>query len=384
MAKSDLIYGSFNTVPKNGIYKLSPINFPSPAKDIEIVPVAGKNGSVVYDNGSYKNVELTAELVIEPQKHYEDILSQFDDIRDAIMTQKGYQRLEDSLYPDEYRLAIATDCMLSEVDAALGKARITFDAKPQRFLKSGELPVSFTDSSKAQQTIYKYSDFSSYTKTSILDPLGDELGIDITDVQFYVLDLSGITLDNDKMMRVEGGFDEFYGVLCSYNPVTESGNASQYMLNDTFLMQQGDPREYWLFPAAANIKIYAEDVLVYESPYTEHETMHNQTMFSTKPLVKVDIADGDSITDYLFSIGPNGVLFTQPAEFPYNRAQTITIDCEAMEAYSLPRDNPAGYKVNWNPYVTFVKAPELMPGDNDIAYDANVSNLRIYPNWWRL
>lgn len=384
MAKSDLIYGSFNTVPKNGIYKLSPINFPSPAKDIEIVPVAGKNGSVVYDNGSYKNVELTAELVIEPQKHYEDILSQYDDIRDAIMTQKGYQRLEDSLYPDEYRLAIATDCMLSEVDTALGKATITFDAKPQRFLKSGEQAVAFTDSSKAQQTIYKYSDFSSYTKTSILDPLGDELGIDITDVQFYVLDLSGITLDNDKMMRVEGGFDEFYGVLCSYNPVSESGNASQYMFNDTFLMQQGDPRAYWLFPVAANIKIYAEDTLVYESPNTEHETIHNQTMFSTKPLVKVDIADGDSITDYLFSIGPNGVLFTQPAEFPYNRAQTITIDCEAMEAYSLPRDNPAGYKVNWNPYVTFVKAPELMPGDNDIAYDANVSNLRIYPNWWRL
>ena len=384
MAKSDLIYGSFNTVPKNGIYKLSPINFPSPARDIKMVPVAGKNGFVVYDTGAYKNVEITAELVIEPQKHYEDILSQYDDIRDAIMTQKGYQRLEDSLYPNEYRLAIATDCMLSEVDAALGKATITFDAMPQRFLKSGELPVAFTDSSKSQQTIYQYSDFSNYTKTSILDPLGDEVGIDITDELFYVLDLSGITIANDQMIRVDGGFEKFFVVLCSDNPVTSSSNASTDRFDDTFLLQQGDPRTYWLFPAAANIKIYAEDVLIYENPNTEHETMHNQTMFSARPLVKVDIASGDGVTDYLFAIGPNGVLFTQPAEFPFNQAQTITIDCEAMEAYSLPRDNPAGYKVNWNPYVKFVKAPELMPGDNDIAYDANVSNLRIYPRWWRL
>ena len=112
--------------------------------------------------------------------------------------------------------------------------------------------------------------------------------------------------------------------------------------------------------------------------------MVNQTLFGAKPIVKVDIATGYDVTDYLFAIGSNGVMFTQPNIFPYNQAQTITIDCEAMEAYSLPRDNPAGYKVNWNPYVTFVKAPELMPGDNDIAYDANVSNLRIYPNWWRL
>lgn len=381
MAKSDLIYGSFNTVPKNGIYKLSPINFPSPAKDIEIVPVAGKNGSVVYDNGSYKNVELTAELVIEPQKHYEDILSQFDDIRDAIMTQKGYQRLEDSLYPDEYRLAIATDCMLSEVDAAIGKAKITFDAKPQRFLKSGELPVSFTDSSKAQQTIYKYSDLSNYTKTSIIVDMERRVNMDLTNSLFYVVNVSGAGLALNDMIRVEGGFDKFVVAICMDNPVTENSNASTVLTSDSFMLPNN--YNYWLFPAAANIKIYAEDTLAYESPNTEHKSMVNPTMFGAKPIVKVDIG-ANEITDYLFSIGSNGVLITQPNTFPYGNAQTITIDCEAMEAYSLPRDNPSGYKVNWNPYVKFIKAPELMPGDNDISYDATVSNLRIIPRWWRL
>lgn len=355
--------------------------YATPERDVTVVSVPGRNGDVILDNGRYNNIQIVYTAGIS--KGFE---TKFLPFIGALKSVKGYARLFDSYHPEEFRLASFRSELVPEVGTIMrsGKFELVFDCMPQRFLKSGELPVSFTDSSKAQQTIYKYSDFSSYTKTNIIDPLGDELGIDITDVQFYVLDLSGITLDNDKMIRVEGGFDEFFVAICSDNPVISSSNASTERFDDTFLLRQGDPRTYWLFPAAANIKIYAEDTLVYESPNTEHETMHNQTLFGAKPLVKVDIADGDSITDYLFSIGPNGVLFTQPAEFPYNRAQTITIDCEAMEAYSLPRDNPAGYKVNWNPYVTFVKAPELMPGDNDIAYDANVSNLRIYPNWWRL
>jgi len=356
--------------------------FNAPERDVEYVSVPGRNGDIILDNGRYNNISVTYPVNIETQLPAKTrALSEF------LMSHKGYFRLEDSYHPDEFRMAQFAgpiDINSTGRHNRYGTTSLTFNCMPQRFLKSGEQAVVFTDSSKAQQTIYKYSDFSSYTKTSILDPLGRDIKTDLSSALFYVVDMSGVTIADDTMIRVEGGFDEFFVAICSDNPVISSSNASTERFDDTFLLRQGDPRTYWLFPAAANIKIYAENVLVYESPYTEHETIHNQTMFSTKPLVKVDIADGDSITDYLFSIGPNGVLFTQPAEFPYNRAQTITIDCEAMEAYSLPRDNPAGYKVNWNPYVTFVKAPELMPGDNDIAYDANVSNLRIYPNWWRL
>lgn len=356
--------------------------FNAPERDVEYKPVPGRNGDIILDNGRYNNISVTYPVNIETH-----LPGKVRALSEFLMSHKGYFRLEDSYHPDEFRMAQFAgpiDINSTGRHNRYGTTSLTFNCMPQRFLKSGELPVSFTDSSKAQQTIYKYSDFSSYTKTSILDPLGSDIKTDLSSALFYVVDMSGVTIADDTMIRVEGGFDEFFVAICSDNPVISSSNASTERFDDTFLLQQGDPRTYWLFPAAANIKIYAEDTLVYESPNTEHETMHNQTLFGAKPIVKVDIADGDSITDYLFSIGPNGVLFTQPAEFPYNRAQTITIDCEAMEAYSLPRDNPAGYKVNWNPYVTFVKAPELMPGDNDIAYDATVSNLRIIPRWWRL
>ena len=356
--------------------------FNAPERDVEYKPVPGRNGDIILDNGRYNNISVTYPVNIETH-----LPGKVRALSEFLMSHKGYFRLEDSYHPDEFRMAQFAgpiDINSTGRHNRYGTTSLTFNCMPQRFLKSGELPVAFTDSSKSQQTIYAYSDFTNYTKTSILDPLGDEAGIDVTDKLFYVLDLSGITIANDQMIRVEGGFDKFFVALCSDNPVISSSNASTDRFDDTFLLRQGDPRTYWLFPAAANIKIYAEDTLVYESANLEHKSMVNPTMFGAKPIVKVDIAAGYDVTDYLFSIGPNGVLFTQPNIFPYNEAQTITIDCEAMEAYSLPRDNPAGYKVNWNPYVTFVKAPELMPGDNDIAYDATVSNLRIIPKWWRL
>lgn len=353
----------------------------APERDIEYVSVPGRNGDIILDNGRYNNISVTYPVNIEthlPAKAR--ALSEF------LMSHKGYFRLEDSYHPDEFRMAQFAGPI--DIDSTgrhnrYGTTSLTFNCMPQRFLKSGELPVSFTDSSKAQQTLYAYSDFTTYTKTNIIDPISAEIGMDLSDSLFYVVDMSGVALADDTMIRVEGGFDVFFTALCMNNPVSSSSNASAYRLDDTFLLHQYDSRAYWLFPAVANIKIYAEDTLVYESPNTEHKSMVNPTMFGAKPIVKVDIAN-NGITDYLFSIGPNGVLITQPNTFPHGNAQTITIDCEAMEAYSLPRDNPAGYKVNWNPYVTFVKAPELMPGDNDIAYDANVSNLRIYPRWWRL
>lgn len=353
--------------------------FNAPERDVEYVSVPGRNGDIILDNGRYNNISVTYPVNIETH-----LPGKVRALSEFLMSHKGYFRLEDSYHPDEFRMAQFAgpiDINSTGRHNRYGTTTLTFNCMPQRFLKSGELPVAFTDSSKSQQTLYAYSDFSSYTKTTIIADMERRINMDLTNSLFYVVNVSGAGLALNDMIRVEGGFDKFVVAICMDNPVTENGNASEVLTSDSFILSTN--YNYWLFPAAANIKIYAEDTLAYESPHTEHKSMVNQTMFGAKPIVKVDIG-ADEITDYLFSIGSNGVLITQPNIYPYSSAQTITIDCEAMEAYSFPRDNPSGYKVNWNPYVTFVKAPELMPGDNDIAYDATVSNLRIYPRWWRL
>lgn len=377
---NSLVFNGINS-SRYGVIISGGGTYATPERDVSVMTVPGRNGDLLIDNGRFNNIQITYTAGIS--KGFETKFLPF--IR-ALKSVKGYARLVDSYHPDYYRLASFRSELVPDVGTIMrsGHFDLVFDCMPQRFLKSGELPVAFTDSSKAQQTIYQYSDMSNATKTNIIAPISAAIHRDLTNSLFYVVDLRSVTLAEDTMIRVEGGFDDFFVALCSDNPVTSSSNASTYRTMNTFLIGQSVPTSYWLFPVAANIKIYAEDTLVYESANLEHKSMVNPTMFGAKPIVKVDIAAGYDVTDYLFSIGPNGVLFTQPNIFPYNEAQTITIDCELMEAYSLPRDNDAGYLMNWNPYVTFIKAPELEPGDNDIAYDSTVSNLRIIPRWWSL
>ena len=56
MPKSDFVFGSFDTSTSAAYYKLQPINFPTPEKDVETFEVPGRSGDLLIDYGSYKNV----------------------------------------------------------------------------------------------------------------------------------------------------------------------------------------------------------------------------------------------------------------------------------------------------------------------------------------
>lgn len=376
---NSLVFNGINS-SRYGVIISGGGTYATPERDVSVVTVPGRNGDLIIDNGRFNNIQITYTAGIS--KGFETKFLPF--IR-ALKAVKGYARLVDSYHPDYYRLASFRSELVPDVGTIMrsGHFDLVFDCKPQRFLKSGEVEVPFPDSAKTRQPIYTYNQLSSNTRENIVDAIGQVTGKDMTKILYYVLDMSGQSLTGNEITTVEGGFDLFFAAACSDDPTTAAGNSSTTKYQPSFLWP-GNTYNYWLVPAAANIKVYADGQLIYENPNTEHKNLTNQSLYGAKPLVKVDIPDGSGVTDYLFSIGPNGVRFTRPNVFPYNRAQTITIDCELMDAYSLPRGNAAGSLVNWNPYVTFVKAPELEPGDNDIAYDSTVTNLRITPRWWSL
>ena len=125
MPKSDLVFGTFSTSTSGGkYYKTQPINFPTPEKDIEVYEVPGRSGDLIVDYGSYKNVEITAEIAIQATAP-DTFLTLYDALRASIMVQSGYQRLEDSLYPNEYRVARCTGVEMQQADSMRGTATIT-------------------------------------------------------------------------------------------------------------------------------------------------------------------------------------------------------------------------------------------------------------------
>lgn len=118
--------------------------FNSPARKINRYAVPGRSGDIVEDLDSFENIELVYEngFLYLPQ----DFDIEFDAVKSELLSKKGYQRLEDSYHPDEYRLAVFSKGITAEMNDRNDFAMfdLVFNAKPQRFLKYGEETTTYT------------------------------------------------------------------------------------------------------------------------------------------------------------------------------------------------------------------------------------------------
>lgn len=131
-----------------GLVVQAPPQYEIPEKELTVVHVPGKNGDVIMDNGSYKNVERTyyiAKVFNKNTSFSQNALS----ITNWLHSAKGYARLEDTYEPEYYRMAYYNEenSMQNYYDVATVIA-ITFNCKPQRWLKSGDIFASINGNSK--------------------------------------------------------------------------------------------------------------------------------------------------------------------------------------------------------------------------------------------
>lgn len=126
-----------------GVFISGEAVFNAPKRDTTSVTVPGRNGALTLDNGRYENITLKYPAFI-----VRDFKDRVSELRNFVLTQSGYQRLEDTYHPDEYRLARwSTDFSVKPDEELLaGEFDLTFDCYPQRFLKSGENAIEITSS----------------------------------------------------------------------------------------------------------------------------------------------------------------------------------------------------------------------------------------------
>lgn len=122
--------------------KVSDANvFDSPVRSQEEIVVPGRNGTLIIDNGSWKNIDITYTCYFEKSNFAKSLA----DFQSYLGKLKGYQRIEDTIRLGEYRLANLSEMVSIKRDGAgyhSGVFDITFNCKPQRFLKSGEEPIT--------------------------------------------------------------------------------------------------------------------------------------------------------------------------------------------------------------------------------------------------
>lgn len=131
--KSSLDYGLYITGS-------STYNFTS--KSIEKMSVPGRNGDLLVSNDRYENQTYTLTVGFFDTSNFHE---KARNIRNWLMSADGYCRLEDDYHPDEYRMAVYTGgADISVTDLVHGEFELSFDCKPQHFLKSGEIKQTFT------------------------------------------------------------------------------------------------------------------------------------------------------------------------------------------------------------------------------------------------
>ena len=129
--------------------------FGAPERDVDEVEVPGRNGTLTYDNGRFKNYDLEYEggIVSDDTVDFEYKIRR---LRSFLCSRYGYKRLEDTYHPDEFRLAKFVDGLDPDVIQLQGGTfDLKFDCKPQRFLKSGEEAIVMT----ASGSIFNFTDF---------------------------------------------------------------------------------------------------------------------------------------------------------------------------------------------------------------------------------
>lgn len=121
-----------------GLYISGSGVFNAPERDVEVVEVAGRNGNLILDNGRFRNITVAYPAFIS-----RDFPRLAAAARDWLCASSGYHRLEDTYYPDYFRLARFSGPLDFETrwQNVGAETNILFDCKPQRFLKTGEHPI---------------------------------------------------------------------------------------------------------------------------------------------------------------------------------------------------------------------------------------------------
>lgn len=118
-----------------------------PERDFEVIHIPGRNGDIILDNGTYKNITRTYQVSIATYdiSYHQKMAA----VARWLCSSPGYLRLEDSYEPDFFRYAYYNKKLnIENIFNEAGRAKLEFICKPQKYLKSGEFPIYFDSNGK--------------------------------------------------------------------------------------------------------------------------------------------------------------------------------------------------------------------------------------------
>lgn len=391
-----LTFGGINS-KDYGVYIEGESAFNAPQRDVELIEIPGRNGAYVHDMGRYSNIEVSypAGLFGHSESEFAEKISNF---RNAICSKKGYQKLTDDYNPDEYRMGVYSSGL--DVKPAIlraGEFDLKFNCKPQRFLTSGDVPVSLdSGDTLTNPTLFEskplieckgYGDIHLGDKTiSItLEPLGN-----------IILNNEGwsqITLDSTKYktgdtISVQVG--SLADIKYKADPSVTNSDISATAPVDV-VCNGRTTLDGYSFVAYFRIGLPQMDFIAgtdETKTFTVEWTVKGQT-FNTvltvayaNETLTIGVTFPTSVSTYLS--GGTSEVFGNTVRVNSTvtpGVDTIIIDLDIDEAYMIVDDVPVSLN---NSVILGATPPTLMPGDNVITYDNTIEDFKITPRWWKL
>ena len=395
-----------------GIVCSSDNGYDIPEKDITAIAVPGRNGELHIDNGRWQNIDVTYNnCVIE-----DDFGRKFRDFRSWCASQKGYVRLEDTFNPDEFRLAnmsngVAVDTLGTRYNS--GKFDITFNCKPQRFLKIGEIPVEIPCSPAASPaSARRYWRLSSFTEdeqafiTTNLQSIGYTTA-EINAMQFSIMDFDPDVVNAIREDYVDHGVNvhknsEFKGAdtdrfFAFFNVIVDANTIGWTMYTDPKTALQNSDFMWCnkvITKKAFGQECWWGDVMYAQDECYQFGTVVNPTRFNAMPKFRIQLPSNMSglagATVYMVGVGQDGIALKWTSDMEVYTNCVLTLDTELMDAYILPDDNVRGQHLGGK-FVSFNSAVKfygnrivLKPGENTIRLDPMVAGCEIVPRWWTI
>ena len=397
--QNSIIFGGVDSADY-GIYIGGEGTFNAPKRDVEMISIPGRNGAFALDKGRFENIEVTYSAF-----NYETDLATFaqnlSDFRNAVCSQKGYQRLTDTFHTDEYRMAAYISGLeIKPVDYNTASTfDIKFDCMPQRYLTSGEEaitvadgqtitnPTRFASSPMLEMQGYGTVSFNGYviTREHIPDTRVSLSGRrTLEPVGSFTFDVAQLNTGDSIYFTTDGsglyglGFAEavHFGGAISFT--AESSNPD-VVRTDSSAFYFGEPVSF-VVGTADSITNTVTITATYAGDVTETATWTGTVAYdgnktfafsvSTVPSTHISFSNPRYTTAPLY-----GVSSIDSAGY------TTYIDCELGAAYII-RD---GVVVSLNQYMDLGSdLPKLAPGNNVISYDDTVTELKVIPRWWRV
>lgn len=200
-----------------------PIHFTGAIPIVQKIHVGGRNGDLIIDTGAYENRKGTADCFCL-LKEVEAAVRMASAL---LLEARGYRRLECTNDPYHYWMArVVNGPQIEDRLRTLNPFSIEFDCMPQRFVKSGEVPVAVPSGA----SLYNHT---AYPARPIIQVTGSGAGrLQIGGYAVEILALDGsLTLDCDVENAYKGtqnknseiSAPEFPRLLAGENAVSYTG-----------------------------------------------------------------------------------------------------------------------------------------------------------------